>query len=205
MSGNEKHYDYYMVDGEKVRELINGYDEIAKQRNAILPEAASQVGAIAWTTTRGLGGGGGLLESFVWEETFTHPCQVTIKRRDFFDGKRVVIARGKGNTKEGREYNKMLDEVRSGANLKLKSLPEWNDYIINHYGVMRTGIGEQSGRGFGFAMLSTYGGKLKSRDDCLIFAIPNTTEDRHGDITIPDDFKKISYGKFYDLANEGDE
>lgn len=84
------------------------------------------------------------------------------------DGKRVVIARGKGNTKEGRAYNKELDAIMHNANAKLKSLPEWNYYITNHYGIMRTGIGGQSGRGFGFVMLSTYGGKHPQRDDCLI-------------------------------------
>lgn len=205
MSGNEKHYDYYVVEGDDVKALICSYDEIREQRNAILPDAASKVGAIAWTTTRGWGGGGGLLESFVWDKDFQFPCQVTIKRSDFFDGKRVVIARGKGNTKEGREYNKTLDTVRNEANAKLKNLPEWSDYIINHYGIMRTGIGEQSGRGFGLSMLSTYGGKPALKDDCLIFAIPNTKEDKHGDIDIPKSFKKISYGQFYDLANKGDE
>lgn len=129
---------------------------------------------------------------------------MTIKREDFFDGKRVVIARGKGNTKEGRAYNKELDAVIHEANAKLKALPEWNDYITNHYGIMRTGIGGQSGRGFGFAMLSTYGGKHPRRDDCLIFAIPNNKEEKHGEVVIPDGFKKITYGQFYDIANVKD-
>lgn len=205
MSNNEKHYDYYMVEGDDVKALIKSYDEISKNRNTILPAAAAKVGAIAWTTTSSWGGGGGLLQSFAWEKGFKFPCPVTIKREDFFDGKRVVIARGKGNTKEGRAYNKELDAVIHDANAKLKALPEWNDYIVNHYGIMRTGIGDQSGRGFGFAMLSTYGGKPPSRDNCLVFAIPNTTEERHGNISIPDNFKKISYGNFYDLAHEGGE
>ena len=103
---------------------------------------------------------------------------------------------------EGRAYNKVLYAVKEEANKKLKSLPEWNDYIVNHYGIMRTGIGGQSGRGFGFAMLSTYGGKHPGRDDCLVFAIPNNKEDRHGEIVIPDSLKKITYGQFYDIVNQ---
>ena len=88
---------------------------------------------------------------------------VTIKREDFWEGQRVIVVSGKGNTKDGREYNKKLDAVIREANEQLKSLPEWKDYIVNHYGIARTCIGEQSGRGFGFAMLSTYGGKHPQR------------------------------------------
>lgn len=205
MSDQSKYYDYYTVEGEDVKALIEGYDSIREQRNAILPEAANKVGAIAWTTSNSWGGGGGLLNGFVWEKGYDFPCPVTIKREEMFDGKRVVLARGKGNTKEGRAYNKELDAVMQEANKKLKSLPEWKDYIINHYVIMRTGIGGPAGRGHGFAMLSTYGGKHPSRDDCLLFAIPNNKEERHGEVVIPDNFKKITYGKFHDIANEAED
>ncbi len=201
MTDQSKHYDYYKVEGEEVKSLIAGYDAIGEQRNNILPEAAGKVGAIAWTTSSGWGGGGGLLSGFVWEKGYEFPCPMTIKREEMFDGKRVVLGRGKGNTKEGRTFNKQLDAAMQEANAKLKSLPEWKDYIVNHYGIMRTGIGGQSGRGFGFAMLSTYGGKAPGRDDCLVFAIPNNTEDRHGEVVIPDNFQKLTYGQFYDIVN----
>ena len=205
MSDQSKFYDYYLVEGEDVRSLIIGYEEINQQRNSILPDAAGKVGAIAWTTSSAWGGGGGLLSGFVWEKGYEFPCPMTIKREEVFDGKRVVLGRGKGNTKEGRAYNKELDAVMEEANKKLKSLPERKDYIVNHYGIMRTGIGGQSGRGFGFAMISTYGGKHPRRDDCLVFAIPNNKEDRHGEVVIPDNFQKITYGKFYDIVNESRE
>ena len=205
MSDQSKFYDYYMVEGDEVKSLIAGHDDIREQRNSILPEAAGKVGAIAWTTSSGWGGGGGLLNGFVWEKGHQFPCPMTIKREEMFDGKRVVLGRGKGNTKEGRAYNKELDAVMEEANKKLKSLPEWKDYIVNHYGIMRTGIGGQSGRGFGFAMLSTYGGKHPGRDDCLVFAIPNNKEERHGEVEIPGNFQKITYGQFYDIANQPNE
>ncbi|WP_031524443.1 hypothetical protein [Siccibacter colletis] len=201
MSDQSKYFDYYMVEGEDVKALIAGYDPIREQRNAILPEAAKKVGAIAWTTSSGWGGGGGLLNGFVWEKGYEFPCPMTIKREEVFDGKRVVLGRGKGNTKEGRAFNKELDAVMQEANKQLKSLPEWKDYIINHYGIMRTGIGGQSGRGFGFAMLSTNGGKHPSRDDCLVFAIPNNKEEGHGEVIIPENFQKLTYGQFYDIVN----
>lgn len=205
MSDQSKFYDYYKVEGDEVKSLIAGYDDIGEQRNSILPEAAGKVGAIAWTTSRGWGGGGGLLNGFVWEKGYQFPCPMTIKREEMFDGKRVVLGRGKGNTKEGRAFNNELDSVMEEANKKLKSLPEWKDYIVNHYGIMRTGIGGQSGRGFGFAMLSTYGGKHPGRDDCLVFAIPNNKEERHGEIEIPGNFQKITYGQFYDIVNQPNE
>jgi len=205
MSDQSKFYDYYMVEGDEVKSLIAGYDDIREQRNSILPEAAGKVGAIAWTTSSGWGGGGGLLNGFVWEKGYQFPCPMTIKREEMFDGKRVVLGRGKGNTKEGRAYNKELDSVMEEANKKLKSLPEWKDYIVNHYGIMRTGIGGQSGRGFGFAMLSTYGGKHPGRDDCLVFTIPNNKEERHGEVEIPGNFQKITYGQFYDIVNQPNE
>ena len=126
---------------------------------------------------------------------------MTIKREDFFDGKRVVIARGKGNTKEGREFNKKLDAVRQEVNKELKSLPEWADFIINHYGIMRTGIGGPSGKGFGFAMLSTHGGRHPIRDDALLFRIPNDKSDANRPVVMPENFQKLTYGQFYDIVN----
>lgn len=175
MSDQSKHYDYYKVEGEDVKALIAGYEEIKKSRNEILKNAANNVGAIAWTLTSNWGGGGGLIQGFAWEKGFDFPCPMTIKSEASFDGKRVVVGRGKGNTKEGRSYNKALDSIRDEANKNLKALPEWKDYIINHYGIMRTGIGGQAGRGFGMAMLSTYGGKHTTRDNTLLFAIPTIT------------------------------
>lgn len=201
MSDQSKYYDYYMVEGADVKAIIKSYDAINDQRNDVIPAAVAKVGAIAWTATSGWGGGGGLLQNFVWEKGFEFPCPMTIKRESFFEDKSVVIARGKGNTKEGRAYNKELDAVIQDANEKLKNLPDWNDYITNHYAIMRTGIGGQSGQGFGFAMLSTYGGKHPLRDDCLVFGIPNNKEERHGEVVIPDNFQKITYGQFYDIVN----
>lgn len=94
MSDQSKFYDYYMVEGDEVKSLIAGYDDIREQRNSILPEAAGKVGAIAWTTSSGWGGGGGLLNGFVWEKGYQFPCPMTIKREEMFDGKRVACDAG---------------------------------------------------------------------------------------------------------------
>lgn len=201
MSDQSKHYDYYLVEGPEVKTLIDGYSVIDEQRKSILNSAIGAVGAISWTDNSGWGEKGDLLRAFVWEKGFNFPCPVTIKNEQYFDGKKVIIARGKGNTKEGREYNKQLDAVIAEANQKLKDLPVWQSYIINHYDIMRTGIGGRAGNsGFGMAMLSTCGGKHPSRDDALLFAIPNNKEERHREVVIPDSFQKLTYGQFYDIT-----
>lgn len=204
MTNNAKHYDYYLVEGSDVKELIDGFDLIGEKRKEIFSNSIKEVDAVAWIKTDNWGGGGGLLQSFVFDAEKIFPCEITIKRRERFNGKSVIVAIGKGNTKEGRAYNKILGAVINKANEQLKALPEWKDYIINHYGIMRTGFGEASGRGFGIAMLSTYGGKHPERDDCLIFAIPNNEDEKHCSITIPDNFQKITYGQFYDISTLGD-
>lgn len=204
MSDQAKYYDYYIVEGPDVAALISRYEDIEKQRKEILVSAIEKVGAIAWTNNSGWGEKGDLLRSFVWGKDFSFPAPVTIQREDYFDGKRVVIARGKGNSKDGREYNKLLESVKNDANSKLKELPIWQSYIINHYGVMRTGIGGPAGNsGHRFAMLSTYGGKHPKKDDALLFAIPNNKDEKgHGKIDIPEGFQKLTYGQFYDITNE---
>lgn len=201
MSSQCEYYDYYIVQGDDVANLIKAYDALREQRNAVLKQAIEKVGAIAWTTSSGWGDKGDKLADFVWPADHGFACPITIKSKTLFDGKPVIVARGKGNTKEGRAFNKELDTIKADVNSKLSSLPCWQSYIINHYGVMRTGIGGRAGQGFGFAMLSTYGGKHPTRDDTLLFAIPNNKEERHGDVTIPDSFQKITYGVFYDITN----
>lgn len=205
MADQSKHYDYYLVEGPEVKALIDGYDRICEKRNEIMHAAIDKVGAIAWVNNGGWGDKGGLIRAFVWEKGFEFPAPVTIKDEQIWQGKSVVIARGKGNTKQGKEYQKTLESVKEEANKQLKALPLWETYIIDHYGVMRTGIGGQASRGFGFAMLSTYGGKCPGRDDALVFAIPNDKSERHGEVTIPESFQKLTYGQFYDLTNTDDD
>lgn len=201
MSSQSEYYDYYLVEGGDVASLIQSYKSVKEQRDSALQQAIEKVGAIAWTTTQGFGDKGDKLSAFVWPANHEFPCLMTIKSKSYFNDQQVVIARGKGNTKEGRAFNKVLDTVRADVNSRLTSLPCWQSYIINHYGIMRTGIGGAAGTGFGFAMLTTYGGKHPTRDDALLFAIPNNKEERHGDLTIPESFQKITYGVFYDITN----
>lgn len=204
MSDSHKHYDYYKVEGEDVKALIEGFKEIGNQRNEVIKALMNMFGAVACTSSAGFGDTGSLIRSLLWHEDHPFPCQITVKRRDVYEGKPVVMARGKGNTKDGREFNKQLDSAIRETNKKLENLPCWQAYIINHYGVMKTGFGGAAGN-FGIAMLTTYAGRCPGRFDCLLFAIPNTKDRdgyaKHGEVDIPPNFQRITYGQFYDLAN----
>ncbi|VEI61611.1 Eac protein [Serratia rubidaea] len=203
MSDNVKYYDYFKVEGPAVKALIKSFEAIGNQRKDIINKLRDEFGAIGHTTSAGFGDKGSRVQNLAWDAEYEFPCQVTIKRNDYVDGKCITIARGKGNTKDGREFNKKLDAAITKANKALSDLPPWQKFIIDHYGIMRTGFGPGTSRGI--PMLSTYGGSCPGRDDCLLFAVPNTKdregEARHGDVVIPGDFQKLTYGQFYDLAH----
>ena len=203
MSDSHKHYDYFKVEGTAVKELIDAFADIGKKRDAVIKEVMNEFGAIAYTNSSGFGDKGNKLRSLAWEFGYQFPCAVTIKSTDYFEDKKVVIARGKGNSKEGKEFNKRLDAAIKAANAKLEAFPVWQSYIIEHYKIMKTGFGEATGRGI--PMLTTYGGRHPLQDDCLIFAVPNTKDKegyaKHGDVEIPDEFVQLTYGQFYDIAN----
>lgn len=203
MSDNAKHYDYYKVEGPATKALIESFDAIDAKRKAIIGALQDEFGAVAHTDSSGVGDKGRRVVCLVWKAGHKFPCEITVKRRDYFNDGPIVIARGKGNTKEGRAFNKRLDAAIAEANNALADLPPWRQFIIDHYGIMRTGFGTGTARGI--PMLSTYGGLCPGRDDCLLFAIPNTKsrdgEVGHGDVVIPAEFQKLTYGQFYDLAN----
>lgn len=209
MSKNAKHYDYYKVEGQAVKALIDGYNAIEEQRKEIINGILGEFGAAGFIDSAGWGDKGGLIQSLAWPSDHQFPCQMTVKRRDFLGDQHVIIARGKANTADGREFNKKLDASLRAANEKLKSLPVWQAYIIDHYGVLRTGFGSAADRGWGISMLTTYGGRCPGRDDCLLFAIPNSKakepgEVRHGSVEIPPEFQQLTYGQFYDLTTVTD-
>lgn len=206
MTDNSKYYDYYMVEGEQTKKLIADHKEINKQRNVIINQITDEFGAVAFTDTSSFGNAGGFICNLAWKADHEFPCQITVKAKNHLEPHgEVIVARGKGNTKDGREFNKKLDAAIKSANEKLEKLPSFKSFIISHYGIMKTGFGAPAGTGFGISMLTTYGGRIKDRDDCLLFAIPNKKDEWNsqmsGDVTIPCDFKKLTYGQFYDLVN----
>ncbi|WP_321154012.1 Eac protein [Serratia nevei] len=206
MSDNAKHFDHFKVEGPAIKALIESYNAIDANRKAIASALQDEFCAIAHTTSSGFGDKGSRIVNLVWSADHEFPCEITIKRRDYFNNGPVIIARGKGNTKEGRSFNKELDAATAKANSALADLPPWQKFIIDYYGIMRTGFGTGTARGI--PILSTYGGRCPGRDDCLLFAIPNTKsrdgEVGHGDVIIPDEFQRLTYGQFYDLKHTAD-
>ena len=80
----------------------------------------------------------------------------------------IIQARGKGNTLDGRAFNKKLDEIIKNVNDKLGPFPCWSSYIINHFGIMHSAHGgPAANRPFATAILTTYGGTISGRQDAL--------------------------------------
>ncbi|MDE5248895.1 hypothetical protein PYX05_28565 [Klebsiella pneumoniae] len=98
----------------------------------------------------------------------------------------VIVARGKGNTSDGREFNKKLDVIIKNVNNKLGPFPCWSSYIINHFGIMHSAHGGPvANRPFATAILTTYGGTISGRQDALAFAIPNRNDGYNKPVIIP--------------------
>lgn len=189
MSNSAEHYDYYITDSAIREEMVQLYkEEIGNKRNDTLKKLLADTGAIAYTETNSWGKTSVMVRDLAFdvEHEFVGASHMTKPRYDYFEGKRIALTRGKRNDKKGREFNKFV----SDANKVLSEAPTYRDWLVDHFNIMRTGFGESTGRGV--AMLSTYGGNL---GDGLGFAIPNTKEEKHKDVVIPECFTKITYGQ----------
>lgn len=203
MPDNSKNYDYFMVEGFEVKKLIDSAMDVEKSRKKIIDRLKEDAGSVGVTFNSGWGEKGDQVRLLWWWHDHNFPCQMTIKGSDYLGDKKVICGHGKGNTADGRKFSKEINRLISEANEKLKELPCFESFIINHYGVMRTGFGSQSQSLLGISLLSTYAGTAPGRSDCLMFAIPSHKDDKeHGSITIPESFVKITYGQFYDIVNK---
>ena len=106
------------------------------------------------------------------------------------DGVHFVV-RGKGNRKPGIALNARISAISA----ELRKMPTFTDWVVEHFGIMHTGLGGPGARG-GTSMLSTYGGTC---GDVLVFAIPSEDIDR---VDIPDELTEITYGQFYDMTEQ---
>lgn len=192
---NEKHYDYYItskeVKEEKLKEHAEKFGD--KRKNAI-KEMCDKYGAIAYTTRNSWGNGEYVSELiFEAEHDFLDPSKFKLRPVEF-DNKSCFAVSGKGNRKQGIAFNKDINAL----NKELRDIPNFTDWVVEDFGVMRTGFGEPAPSGHGMYMLETKGGVV---GDFLGFMIPNNMEEKHGKIKIPECFEKITYGKWYDLTN----
>lgn len=190
---NEENYDYYFVPSNIKEELDKKYKaEILGLRQAVFNDLLQATGAIAWIENRSWGQIttiGSL--AFNTDHELVGASHMTKPKFDQFEDSKVAIIRGKQSVSLGRAFNKLVTE----ANEKLKLLPDYRQWLVMHFKVMRTGFGAATGRGV--SMLSTQGGHL---GDGLGFAIPKGGDERHGQIEIPECFEKLSFGQWYDLT-----
>lgn len=196
---NNKHYNYFKTDKKTCEDMLLKFNnEISIKRDEILEELMAKTGCIAWRERNSWGKGSYICELVypVGHEILSEQ-HIKIESQQFYEGKQVVCVRGKGNRKAGKKFNAVINEY----NKRLEECPKFTDWIIEYFGVMRTGMGEISESGFGVSMLSTYGGTATD-ESSLLFAIPNDESEKHGNIKIPSCFEKITYGQFYDLINE---
>lgn len=190
---NEQRFDYYIVSGNEAEDLLRESNTIYGKRKEVIAKVLELTGAVTHTFSNGCFSKKSLINQLVWSVDYEFPCAISVKGRDVVDGKDVVIAKGKGNTKAGKEFNKSIESIIKHANITLSDLPVFSEMIINHYGVMRVGYGDG-------CMFSTRAGTSKNHDGIILFAIPNGEGDNP--VRIPECFEKISYGRFYDLANK---
>jgi hypothetical protein len=137
---------------------------------------------------------GNFISELVYEEDniILKEKYIRIISKHFEDDKSLVSVVGNKSYKMGKEFNAGI----SYYNGQLKDLPNYVDWLIMKLGIMRSGIGERGN--VGFSMLETYGGDYETN---LAFAIPNNKDrEKHGEIKIPEDFEKITYGQFEDLT-----
>lgn len=200
---NEKYYRYFRVSGPEATKLLADYDAVSEKRKEIIKDAIASIGAVAHTEHRDWGGRT-MVAELVFSADHQFPCEVTVTRNDKYDGQDVVVVRGKGRKKDAREFNSHLTGTVRGLNEALAEYPKFKDYLIDHYNVRCSGLGEPSGRGWGVAMLSTNCGKAAGSDDVLLFAIPSKSDDCKQP-EIPASFEEITYGQFYDLSNPTEE
>lgn len=191
---NETYYDYYRyIDAS----LSDRYDrEVGDKRKAILAEMLETSGAVAYTASSSWGG-----QEFIRQLVFPYDTplkdepHIKTLRSSRFEDQRVVVLDGKRNRKAGIAFNKPVTD----ANKQLKGLPDFKAWVISELGVGRTGIGAPHESGRGMSMLSTDFGKI---GDVYYFRVPSDkTEGSSEKVEVPEGFKQLTYGQWYDLVN----
>ncbi len=194
---NEAHYNYYLVNKEVSAEAQKIHKEkFGGMRIAAQEELLETTGAIAWRESSNWGEPNSICELvFPRDHEVQKNAHIKICSRDYYEGQRVICVRGKMNSKAGKDFNAAMDL----ANDKLSKCLTFQDWIIHEYfKVKHCGLGGPGSKGFGTAMISSFGGMAGEN---IVIAIPKDTESSKKPVVIPGSFEAISYGKFYDLTN----
>lgn len=189
----EKHYDYFKYENKELQPKYN--DEIGSKRTESLRKMLEGSGALAYTSSSSWGGVETVRELvYPYETELKDLPHVMNIRSDRYDGQRVVVLRGKLNSKAGKDFNKWINQARD----EIKDLPDFKSWVIETLDVNRTGLGGAHSSGRGTAMLSTDFGM---RDGVYLFRIPKDSCDGiSGTNEVPEGFKSISYGQWYDIV-----
>lgn len=198
----EEFYRYYKLTGPAAQAVNDDYSGIPAIRTEVLSELLSNTGAVAICENHDWGKNGSLVSNVAFLADHPFKVPVTVRNRDKFEGRDVVVVTGRGNTKEARAFNAEIAEHISAANQKLKDAPSYIDFLITRFNVQCCTIGWGMTGRHGAAMISTHCGQSKNDKNVLLFAIPIPNEnDRSKSPEIPAEFKEITYGQFYDLTN----
>lgn len=196
---NEKYYDYYLVNKEASAEALKIHTEkFNGMRKAAHEELLESTGAIAWRESSNWGKPNSICELvYPRDHAVGNMPHVKVCSIDFYEDRRVICVRGKGNSKAGKAFN----EPMALANGKLSKCLTFQDWIIHeHFKVSRSGLGGAHSSGRGTSMISTYGGMCDSEEH-IVMAVPNDSQSSKTPLVTPDSFEAISYGRFYDLVN----
>jgi hypothetical protein len=202
---NEKYYTYYKSTKEEAKERLEFYrTNFEGKREEVLTKLLADSGAVGFTTTSSWGNDPILISYLAYPHDYDFGIpygKLKIVRYDWLNNKKVIIARGKMNTVEGRELNKKLEGFIKPVNDLLKKLPTLKQWLVNEYNIAYQSTGEATGSGI--ALISTVAG-TDSKGELILIRIPNKEKGARGSTPpkAPKGFEQITYGQFYDLANK---
>jgi len=194
---NEKYYDYFKYVNH---DLMGQYsEEVGQKRHESLQKMLDNSGAIAYTSRSSWGGPETVAELvYPYETELKELPHVMTIRTDWFEDQKVVVLRGKLNSKAGKEFNKWIDKARE----ELKELPNFKAWVIDLLDVKRTGLAGPHESGRGTAMIET---DFAMREGIYLFRIPKSdTGNVSGTEEVPKEFTPITYGQWFDIKAEWD-
>lgn len=197
---SEQFFDYYLLNGPIVEELHNNYKAIEERRLAIFNDLYSATGSTSATITRNVFERGDMVRDLVFDGSHTFPVPVKLKSAGRYMEREVFTAKPADKSKKGEVYFNGLKKQIAKANSELESAPKFSDYLLAHFNLWCVGrCGPAEGRGYGERISSSRAGSDKDGSS-LLFAIPKQMLDSQQAPVIPSEFKKITYGQFYDLT-----
>ncbi|EKP0311562.1 hypothetical protein JE959_001588 [Aeromonas veronii] len=197
----ERFFDYYQLSGRVVKELGNSYRPIEERRLAIFDELNRATGAVSALVASNVFEKGEFIRDLVFHKSHAFPVPVKLKKAGRYMDADVFTAKPADKSEDGKKYFDSLNEKIQQANNDLHSAPTYSHYLLDHFNLWFLGCcgPAEAGRN-GERLGSSRAGYDKSGAS-LLFAIPNQMMDGQQPPCPTSEFKKITYGQFYDLTN----